>query len=639
MCGIAGLVAAEPLGAAGGVIHRMIDVQKHRGPDGQGFSKFEHAVLGHCRLAIVDLTDTGHQPMPDRERRYWITFNGEIYNHIELAEELRQLGHTFRGRCDTEVLLTAFREWGTACLDRLRGMFAFAIWDSHQQTLFAARDRLGIKPFHYCVRDGGKTLAFASELKALLEFVPQRRVNARLAGEFLAWNLLDHAPSETMLEDIWRLPAGHWLEWRAATGVSIRRYWELTVTERIHSSPPERERLAAEFRRRFSETIDLHLRSDVPVGSCLSGGLDSSAIVCAVAGQLKARRIDRPDWQQTFSACFVEPALDERPYMRAVADATGTSNHQVFPEGRRLSQEIDTWLWHQEEPVGGFGVYSQYCVARLAHEHGIKVLQDGQGADEQLLGYRKFIIAYVLQLLQSGHYMRAALEASCFSASRDLLATSSLAEGKRYLTRSVGDNGCLWPGGAPERPAGLRLSPPLGRRIQADLESFSLPVLLRFEDRNTMAFGLEARVPFVDHLFVEWMAELPADVRLRGGWTKRILRDALADLLPPAIRKRKSKLGFDTPDAAWLQGPMKEWFRDTLSRPVHLPSVVDQAGVRSLLVRHEQNRASPRTVSMLLRLALFEHWGGLFLTARCPPLSAADPLSGLPSRAEPAVYR
>ena len=405
MCGVAGLVYENGSREAAAVaVRRMIAVQRHRGPDGEGFYDTVGASLGHCRLAIIDSSNTGHQPMADPQCRYWITFNGEVYNYLELAEELRGLGYRFQGRSDTEVLLAAYRQWGKACLGRLRGMFAFAIWDEKERCLFAARDRLGIKPFHYWT-DGQGRLAFASELKALLEFLPERRVNRRLAREFLAWNLLDHEPDQTMLEGIKRLPPAHILIWNPGEGISLECYWCLgDFNEELETPPTRRAALIAEFRHRFEESISLHLRSDVPVGSCLSGGLDSSAIVSVASAELKRRDAWREGWQHAFSACFEEPQLDERPYIKAVAAATHCRTHFVFPCGERLRDELDTWLWHMEEPVGASNTYAQYCVARLAREHGIKVLLDGQGSDEQLAGYRKFILVYLRQLVETRHY-------------------------------------------------------------------------------------------------------------------------------------------------------------------------------------------------------------------------------------------
>jgi asparagine synthase (glutamine-hydrolysing) len=566
--------------------------------------------------------------MADPERRYWLTFNGEIYNYLEIANDLRHRGHRFRGHSDSEVLLAAFREWGADCVHRFRGMFAFAVWDVQERRLFAARDRLGIKPFHYWVSGDRTQMAFASELKALLDFLPDRRVNERLAREFLAWDLLDHSPAETMIEDIHRLPAGHHLTWTRDAGLQIQRYWALTVNADLTSSARDRDRWTEEFRAQFRESIALHLRSDVPVGSCLSGGLDSSAIVCAVAAELRARGTWSPGWQHTFSACVDYPELDERAYMQVVTDATQSANHQVFPSGERLGEDMDAWLWHQEEPVGGSGVYAQYCVARLAHEHGIKVLLDGQGADEQLAGYRKFILVYLRQLAQSGHLLRAARETMAFASSWELLATSRLAAGRRYFGRAGPDSGPLWVGRpSPARPTALRLNTSLGQRLEADMTTFSLPLLLRYEDRNTMAFGVESRVPFVDHVFVEFLSKLPADLRLSGGWTKRVLRDALADLLPPAVRFRKSKLGFSTPQTQWLVGPLRPWVDAMMTRPEHLDAIVEPAGVSQLFDAYQRNAGTLRSNTMLFRLAVYEHWARLFM-ARKPTVQYAEALAG-----------
>lgn len=614
MCGIAGIVYEDgPRDAAMAAVRRMIGLQRHRGPDGEGFYDSAGVSLGHCRLAIIDLGNTGHQPMSDPEGRCWITFNGEIYNYLELAQELRTLGYRFRGQSDTEVLLAAYVHWGEACLERLRGMFAFAIWDKNERRLFAARDRLGIKPFHYWTNGNGQ-LAFSSELKALLEFLPERRANIHLAREFLAWNLLDHEPAETMIAGIQRLPAAHAMTWRPGKGITLRRYWRLEVSEEVNTPPEKKKILSAEFRDRLQESIAGHLRSDVPVGTSLSGGLDSSSIVCLVRTELLKRGAWRDNWQHTFSACFEHPRIDERPYIEAVAAATGCQTHYVFPSGERLRDELDTWLWYQDEPVGSTSPYAYYCVARLAREHGIKVLLDGQGADEQLAGYRKFILVYLRQLIATGHYARAVREALAFFSSPEILKTIRLVDGRRYLLPSVPEVNQLWSGESkPVRPLAMALGDSLGRRLQVDMTHFSLPVLLRYEDRNTMAFGVESRVPFVDHVLVEWLAKLPADMRLAKGWTKRILRDALVDVLPARVARRKSKLGYSTPESDWVRGPLAAWQNETLSAPEYLKEVVDPNGIRQLLAQYAAGDCSLALRNILFRLALYESWARRFL--------------------------
>lgn len=616
MCGIAGLVyEGIRHEAAMSAVRRMISVQRHRGPDGEGFYDTVGASLGHCRLAIIDLTDGGHQPMSDSVGRYWITFNGEIYNYLELAEELRSLGYQFHGQSDTEVLLTAYCHWGKACLERLRGMFAFAIWDQKEHSLFAARDRLGIKPFHYWV-DGTRQFAFASELKALLEFLPERTANTTLARQFLAWNLLDHEPNETMVSGIMRLPPGHALIWRRSEALKIWRYWELHVNDELQVIPEQESRLIREFRQLFEETVSLHLRSDVPVGTSLSGGLDSSTIACVVNLELQRRKLKERPSQHTFSACFEDPRLDERGYIEAVVEATGCQSHYVFPSGEGFAKDLEQWVWHQEEPVGGSGAYAQYCVARLARENNIKVLLDGQGADEQLAGYRKFILVYLRQLMNAHSYAKAVREAVSFFCRPEILRTSRFVDGRRYLFGALSESAGLWPEGSfPGRPNELGVGTSLGSRIKADLTRFSLPLLLRFEDRNMMAFGIESRVPFVDHKFVEWVAKLPASLRLSGGWTKLIMREAFRGILPESIRTRRTKLGFLTPEPAWLAGPLSPWFRDMLSTPHYLSSVIDVQGLKPILRRYYAGDRSLPVENLLFRLSLYETWGKQFLQA------------------------
>jgi asparagine synthase (glutamine-hydrolysing) len=590
----------------------MVATQRHRGPDGEGVFSGDGVALGHCRLSIIDLSDAGHQPMSDRSGRFWITFNGEIYNYIELRNELSRSGYRFRGHSDTEVLLNSYLHWGEQCVTRLRGMFAFAIWDEQARVLFAARDRLGIKPFHYiCTEDW---LAFASEIKALVPLLSQPRPSRKLAEAYLAWNLLDHEPAETMIEGICRLPAAHTLSFGdEISGLKLKRYWSVSFCNDLETPPGQRAAKVTEFRDLFQETVSLHLRSDVPVGSALSGGLDSSSIVCVVQKELHRRGHWRDAWQHVFSACFNESSLDERPYIREVVKATGCTAHFTFPSGNRLRQELERWLWHQEEPVGGTAPYAHFCVARLASEHQIKVLLDGQGADEQLAGYRKFILTYLQQLLQARRCVKAAREAAAF-VSPAILRTCDFTAGRRYLFKSSPQENDLFPDGI-EYPKGLGIGNSLGDRLEADVLRFSLPLLLRYEDRNTMAFGIESRVPFVDHVLVEYVATLAADMRLSGGWTKRILREALRDVLPEGVRRRKTKLGFSTPESRWLTGPLADWIRETLHSQIFLGELVDKRRLHNL-ARMSFERASQSCLMLLFRLAIFETWARLFLRGR-----------------------
>lgn len=597
----------------------MVDTLRHRGPDGVGFHDDGDITLGHCRLAIIDLEESGAQPMVDASGRYWVTYNGEIYNYVELRKTLAGRGHRFRGESDTEVLLAAFVEWGAGCVDHLRGMFAFAIGDTVERSLFAARDRLGIKPFYY-VEPGLGRFAFASEVKALLPLVEARRVNGSLARDYLAWNLLGHVADQAFVQGVSQLGPATTLTWRPGQGVRLRSYWGVSVATRLASTDGEREASGRQFRELVEDTVDCHLRADVPIGTCLSGGLDSSTLVVVARERLERKGRWTPEWQHTFTARFDEPELDEQAFVDSVVGATGCSSHTVAPSGERLRDEIQTWLWHLDEPVGGTNAYAQYCVARLARENGVKVLLDGQGADEQLAGYRKFIVVYLRQLVAEGRPARAAAEAMRF-LSPSILRTTRLVEGLRYFGKGSGAMVSLFGGELPSRPEDLGLGRSLGRRLEADLLRHSLPVLLRYEDRNTMAHGIEARVPFVDHVMVEWLAQLPGDLRLSGGWTKRVLREAMVGLLPEKVRMRKSKLGFSTPEDRWLRGPLKGWLCEALERPRHLADVVDSGAVRALGDRVRRDRVSAVERRLAFRLAAYETWADMFLGTGGSPVS------------------
>ncbi len=622
MCGLGGIVfrVLDPEGVEMAV-RKMILLQKHRGPDGEGFYNAPDVSLGHARLAIIDLTTTGKQPMSDQTGRFWITFNGEIYNYLELAHRLEQVGYQFRGGSDTEVLIAAYMHWGRDCVNFLRGMFAFAIWDNKERELFIARDRLGIKPLHYFL-DRRENLYFSSEIKALLPFVPERKIHTQLACDYIAWNLLDHDDSQTMFENIKRLPPGHTLVWKAGQGIEVNRYWELRVPDPVSILPSHPLQLFHEFRERFEYVIRLHLRSDVPVGTSLSGGLDSSSIVGLVNEQLRNNGVWKEGWQHAFSACFDEVELDERPYIDEVVKATGVDLHHVFPSGEQLMADFENWMWCQEEPVSHTNPYAQYCVARLARQHGIKVLLDGQGADEQLAGYRKFILVYLKDLVNQGKYSLAVREGFSFFLNPEILRTSRFMDGRRYLFSIPEHASALWAGGAyPKQPSSLVLGSSLVERLHQDITHSSLPLLLRYEDRNSMAFGVEARVPFVDHELVEWLIKLPSDMRLFHGWTKYILRESLSDVLPPRVKKRKTKLGFLTPEAKWLSGALKPWLVQMLQSPQYIQAVVEPLGVQQLLLQYQQGSSSPSLLDTLFRLALFEFWARQFLGTKIQSIS------------------
>jgi asparagine synthase (glutamine-hydrolysing) len=431
-----------------------------------------------------------------------------------------------------------------------------------------------------------------------------------------------------MIEGINRLAPANALLWHAGEEMKIWTYWELEVNDELFTEKKDRLIYEREFRELFTETVRLHLQADVPVGSCLSGGLDSSTIVCIINKELREKNIWREDWQHVFTACFDDPAIDEREYMYEVVRATNATSHTVFPTGAKLCEEIETWLWHQEEPVGGAGTYAHYCVARLAREQGIKVLLDGQGADEQLAGYRKFILVYLRQLAAKGHYIKAASEGAKFFISPEILRTSDYSFGRRYLYNKLNEVERVFGNRTiPQKPSSLSIEPSVAKRIEADLMKSSLPTLLRYEDRNTMAFGIEARVPFVDHLFVEFLAKLPSDMRLSNGWTKRILRDAFADILPDKIRKRKSKLGFSTPLTRWIKEDLRDWMEEMLGNPHYISDIVDEKETKKLLREYYEGRTPATTMNLLFQCAIYESWARIFLsTANKPEVNSSQNL-------------
>jgi asparagine synthase (glutamine-hydrolysing) len=413
MCGISGIFQPDG-GAELSSAIRMNSLIRHRGPDSEGYlivgddgpipvagtdtdpscmastlpyaprkaagSDRGRAILGHRRLSIIDLTDTGHQPMSDPTGRYWISYNGEIYNYIELRRELEALGHRFVGHSDTEVLLAGFIEWGQGVLGRLRGMFAFVILDLGRDLAFAARDRFGIKPLY--LRPVGRGLLLGSEIKQLFGADERPRANGNRLYDFLAFSLQDHT-AETMFEGIWQLPAGMSLTFPLADPrlVEFRRWYRVRPVEFSGSLSEAGE----EFHRLLASSVSEHLRADVPVGSCLSGGLDSSSIVGLVHENLANQ--GSTHLQHTFTATSDDPKLDESSWARMVVSATGASSHEVQPRLADLAAQLDRVVWHMDEPFGSTSIFAQWSVFELAHQNQTKVLLDGQGADEQLAGY------------------------------------------------------------------------------------------------------------------------------------------------------------------------------------------------------------------------------------------------------------
>jgi asparagine synthase (glutamine-hydrolysing) len=622
MCGICGVVApGRPPEQA--VVEAMASRLDHRGPDGSGSFTGEGCALGFRRLAIIDLSAAGDQPFASADGRLQLIHNGEIYNYRELRTELEAHGHRFRSATDTEVVLAAYQEWGDACVERFAGMWAFAIWDAERQRLFATRDRFGIKPFYF--RHAGGRLVFASEPKAFLAD-PETRLepNPDAVAEYLTQSYLDHT-KETFFAGLERLPPAHALTFDR-DGLRLGRYWRLEPQDPPSGDPAEAVRAA------FLEATRLHLRSDVPLGSCLSGGIDSSAVVGSVAHLLQTSAADTAavgPRQRTFTAYFEDAGYDERPYAEAVVQAAGTEGHWITFGDRELLADLPAIVAGQDEPFGSTSMVAQWYVLRAAKAAGLTVMLDGQGGDEVFGGYRMFVGARLADLLAAGRLPSLATELRAFGDLHSPLAlASSLARpfAPEQLTRLVrarfrGAAPLLHPDlrarHAPARDNGSSFGDRLRRQQETILTRRGLPELLRYEDRNSMAHSLEARVPFLDHRLVELAFSLPGEELIRNGRTKDVLRRALHDLLPPTVRERRDKLGFVTPERRWFRGALGAYAEEVFrSRELAERGFLDAAAVQRRLARH---RAGEIDAGMELWRALnLELWARAYLDAPRP---------------------
>ncbi len=613
-----------------------IDVVAHRGPDGRGWQVFDSVAgpvaLGHRRLSIIDLSEMAAQPMSYGDGRYWVVYNGEIYNYIELRRELEVAGHRFATRSDTEVLLAAYAEWGGDALDRLIGMFAFVIWDKFAQIAFAARDRFAIKPLYaFATRTG---IALASEIKQLIGLPGfSARLNIPRIYDFLSAGIMDHT-GETVFDGIRQVRGGEFLRLdlqrqQLGDALPVRRWYSILESGTLAIG----EREAGErFRDLLTEAVQLHLRADVSVGSCLSGGLDSSSIVC-----LMARALDAAGQRarvNTVSACYDVKAVDERPFMEAVVDATGSAPRWCYPRVEDAFASAERITWHQDEPYGSTSIFAQWSVFAEARRAGIKVMLDGQGADEQLAGYHGGFPYYYWSLLRRRRYaalLRAMIERWYWHGTSlageaeafllPLLPPSIQQKLRRQKQAPLQDN---WLDGEGLRPhlgrsafdtaRELIEAPPIkdiGDLCLVMTQSSNLSMLLHWEDRNSMAHGIEARVPFLDHRLVELSIGLGERHKMVGGDTKRVLRRAMAGILPETVRNRRDKLGFATPEEVWFRGPLRHLVLGGIEQTLsYFPGLLNAAGVRAHAADMLEGR---RPVDFSLwRIVNLGIWGRLF---------------------------
>ena len=584
MCGIFGLVTndARASGLAYSELTTGLERIRHRGPDGTGqwVSPDARVGLGHVRLSIIDV-ETGAQPMHSEDGRYTIIYNGEVYNYIELRDELG--ADTFRTHSDTEVILRAFQRWGADCVSRLRGMFAIAIWDTVEKKLFLARDRFGIKPLYWAKTSTG--LYFASEVKALLPFLDARKVNGAALSNYFTFQFC--LGEKTLMDGVWQMPVAHYAVVSPGEAPQPKRYWEVHYDiDYDHTEKWFTERLL----HLMQDSVRVHLRADVEVGSYVSGGLDSS-LVAALAREV------RPDGRfQVFNGRFLDGLdFDESRYAQALANEQDMLLHVADIGENDFVENISKVIWHLDQPVAGPGSFPQYMVSKKVGEH-IKVVLGGQGGDEIFGGYARYLVAYFEQCI------KGAIEGSLHNGNyvvtyesiipnletlrqykpmlREFWADGLFGErDQRYwrlVNRTNTFGGILAPDAINQEATfeefkAIFWGSNVGKESYFDsMTHFDfktlLPALLQVEDRMSMAHGVESRVPFLDHPLVEFAATIPADVKFRNGELKRMLKTVFSNRLPTSITERKDKMGFPVPLNLWLKrgGPARDLIGDIL---------------------------------------------------------------------------
>jgi asparagine synthase (glutamine-hydrolysing) len=619
MCGFTCLISDHPAEEAAAITRRMTEAIVHRGPDDGGLEQHGRVSMGFRRLSILDLSPAGHQPMLSPDGVLAIVFNGEIYNFIELRDELRARGHVFRSTGDTEVLLHAYMEWGPACVERLNGMWAFAIHDRRDGTVFGARDRWGIKPLF--VHSQGRTTIVASEIKCILASgLYTARLDRSAAAAFLYENELDEGVS-TFFQGIGQIPPGHAFRISRDGTLSQSRYWSLSaIAEQGNPADP-----AAHFAELFEDSVRMHMRSDVPVGVNLSGGLDSTSIICASARV----RAEQGAAGKLCSFSYLPQEFNERGYVNDTLAQTGAEPIELHTSAHRLWDDLRTVLRFQDEPVHSLTAVVGYQLMGLASDHGIKVILNGQGADETIGGYPNYFRDAWYSLLRSGQLGRAWQQVAAYADGHGQNGRQLFTGLLRHVVQSqfgaIGAYRKLQARRRLERHGGEAwIDPSLLRDLRpmpdaapaSDLrstlirsvETSPLPIYLRVEDRNSMAHSIEVRLPFLDVRLVSMLFTLPPLWKLNGPWNKFVLREGMRGRIPESVRARMDKMGFPTPAAQWFRGELRGALQDVLGQlPDGDGSVIRKREVMSLLERH--GRGEDHT-GRLFNAAQFAIWGG-----------------------------
>lgn len=620
MCGICGYSTPNtPIDKAR--FETMTDLVQHRGPDGRGGFYAENLALGHRRLAILDLSDAAAQPF--HYQGCVAVYNGEIYNHVELRKTLQQQGYQFTTSSDTEVLLAAYKHYGEACVQHFNGMWAFCIFNPQTQDLFCSRDRFGVKPFYYTLHDG--VFSFGSEIKQLLHMQDAPpKANRETLLRFLALGEMDES-EETLFEDVFQLLPGHNLCFNLKDRTLKHNCW-FTLPQTVQEFSGSYQDACAAFEADFTNAVALRLRADVPVGSCLSGGIDSSAIVGTIHELLKAE--GKTALQHTVSSCYDEAEFNEQSYIDDVVAKTGAVSHKVFPTIGTDTDWLDKQLWHNDEPVPSSSGYSQWSVFEEAKRQGLTVMLDGQGADEQLAGYAQFHLVYFTELLRQRRFgdfkrelnaykrLRAPYQpVSAFSVAAFCLMSALL---PKKLMRGI--NGWVIKTRKPRLfsqkawknlllSSGQYTMPSTRNYIRQNVEGH-LRLLLHLEDRNSMAHSIETRVPFMDPALATNAYALPFGFKIRDGVSKAVLRDGLRAYLPESVYARQNKMGFPAPEAAWIKAN-EAWFRTQLQDACRLfPDLLDEGLVTE---GFNQFMAHPQTGEFVWwRIMCTGRWAKIF---------------------------
>ncbi len=595
----------------------FVDSVAHRGPDGRGIAAFKGdsglapsngkflAALGHRRLSILDLSEAGAQPMASACGNYSIVYNGEIYNYIELREELKKCGAVFESSCDTEVVLRAYEIWGEKCLSRFNGMWAFAILDRRKRQIFLSRDRIGIKPLYYW--KSGAILAMASEIKQFFTLESfKREANSRACLSYLATGY--EIPPETFFKNVYVFPpASYALINVDNANVDPQKFWIPGDVSEAFCDPRE---LTEKIRDTFSKAVKLRMRSDVPVGGCLSGGLDSSAIFVEMKEASPAQNFS------AFSACFDVASIDERPFMQSIVDRTQSRHEQIFPNSKELAEDFDSFIRQHDEPVGSISMYAQYCVMKAARQSNVPVLLDGQGGDELFSGYWPSYFLMLNGHRRNGsfgrtlsHLLGAAMPWGNFDLIKE--AAGNFAE---YRKRATGQlsfkinekhndllnelQSCSWH----KTAQGLSAA----EYRKAEILKIHLPRLLKWEDRNSMAFSIESRVPFLDINLVELLLSAKPEMNMKNGWTKYLFRKAMNGRLPDNICWRRDKKGFETPQKLWMsKGSFHESLLDWTREKEHPASEYVSTNFADIRASLENGNFNPVSV---FRLFCMDYW-------------------------------